>query len=258
MTLDTPLKVCYTIGRLNIGAPCAGKGNRVNETTTTTATATPTPANTQEHLKRIIAANIAALRRQNGMTQADLAARLNYSDKAISKWERGESIPDITVLKSIADLFSVTVDYLLVSEHETPREAGEESETAIRRRNRRTCCVVTAIAVVLVWLVAMVLFVVFQMVNIWKHDWMVFLYALPASLIVWLVMNTVWFDHKLNYPIISGIMWSILLAIYISVWQLDISQVWMIFLLGIPGQAIIILWSRLKKRDKPTPGRIPE
>ena len=60
-----------------------------------------------EDLREIIAKNIADLRREQNLTQAELAARLNYSDKAVSKWERGESMPDITVLKEIADLFSV-------------------------------------------------------------------------------------------------------------------------------------------------------
>ena len=69
-------------------------------------------------LKGIIAKNIIDLRRQNGMTQAELAERLNYSDKAVSKWERGESVPDIAVLKSIADIFSVTVDFLITAEHQ--------------------------------------------------------------------------------------------------------------------------------------------
>ena len=64
-------------------------------------------------IKAIIAKNITALRQNHKMTQIELAEKLNYSDKAVSKWERGESVPDISVLKQIADLFGVTVDYLL-------------------------------------------------------------------------------------------------------------------------------------------------
>ena len=70
-----------------------------------------------EDLKSIIAKNITDLRLKNGYTQIQLASILNYSDKAVSKWERAESIPDITVLKEIADLFNVTVDYLLNLDH---------------------------------------------------------------------------------------------------------------------------------------------
>lgn len=70
-----------------------------------------------EDLKRIIADNIAELRKAVPLTQAELAEKLNYSDKAVSKWERGESIPDVIVLKQIAGIFGVSVDYLLEEVH---------------------------------------------------------------------------------------------------------------------------------------------
>ena len=70
-----------------------------------------------EDLKITVAKNIADLRKAANMTQLDLASRLNYSDKAVSKWERGESLPDVATLKTIAEIFSVTVDYLLQEEH---------------------------------------------------------------------------------------------------------------------------------------------
>ena len=58
-------------------------------------------------LKPIFAENLAVLRKKKGWTQLELAERLNYSDKAVSKWERGESLPDVTILKQIADLFEL-------------------------------------------------------------------------------------------------------------------------------------------------------
>ena len=64
-------------------------------------------------LRAVIAKNICDLRTEAGMTQAKLAEVLNYSDKAVSKWERAEAIPDVTVIKAIADYFGVSLDYLL-------------------------------------------------------------------------------------------------------------------------------------------------
>ena len=75
-------------------------------------------------LREIVAKNICELRREANMTQLMLAEKLNYSDKAVSKWERGESVPDVFMLKTIADLFGVTVDYLLTDDH---REAKKRS-----------------------------------------------------------------------------------------------------------------------------------
>ena len=204
-----------------------------------------------EQLKSVIAGNIADLRRMHKMTQLDLAEKLNYTDKAISKWERGESIPDVLVLKSIADLFGVTVDYLLEDVHAEPvQENTLDAEEEKRHHSIRARGFVTGMSVLLVWLVATVVFVIFDMVpeGITAH-WIIFIYAVPASMILWLVMNSIWFNRRWNYPIISLLMWSILASVYISVWQFAMYNAWIIFMLGIPGQAIIVMWSRLKQGE---------
>lgn len=59
---------------------------------------------------------IAALRKANGMTQADLADKLSVSDKTVSRWERGEGAPDLSLIPIIAHIFQVTSDELLRGE----------------------------------------------------------------------------------------------------------------------------------------------
>jgi transcriptional regulator with XRE-family HTH domain len=201
---------------------------------------------TPDELKPIIAANIAGLRKKHGLTQQDLANKLNYTDKAISKWERGESVPDVIVLKQIADMFDVTVDYLLCREHEEP--LPEEPADALAQQNHRTRGFVTGMSVLLVWLAALILFIVFDTaaVNV-LSQWFVFACAVPASFILWLIMNTIWFNRRRNYLIISLLMWSLLILVFVSVKLLADHNLWLIFLLGLPGQAIIVMWSRLKQ-----------
>ncbi len=205
----------------------------------------------QDALKSIIAANIADLRKKSGMTQQDLAAKLNYTDKAISKWERGESIPDVIVLKQIADMFHVTVDYLLSDVHEEAEEtAADSSEIDVfkKRQSLRTRGFVTGMSVLLVWIAALVLFIVFDTASLdYRSNWVVFACAVPASFIVWLIMNSIWFNRRRNYLIISLLMWSVLALIYIPILLFAGRNLWLIFSLGIPGQAIIIMWSRLKQ-----------
>lgn len=205
----------------------------------------------QDTMKAIIAANIAELRKKNGMTQQDLAAKLNYTDKAISKWERGESIPDVLVLKQIADMYGVTVDYLLTDVHEAPEPVAEEKTTDIslkKRQSLRTRGFVTGMSVLLVWIAALVLFIVFDTASLdYRSNWVVFACAVPASFVVWLVMNSIWFNRRRNYLIISLLMWSTLALIYIPVLLFAGKNLWLIFSLGLPGQAIIIMWSRLKQ-----------
>lgn len=194
-----------------------------------------------DNLKITIANNIAKLRKLNNLTQQELATKLNYSDKAISKWERGESIPDITVLKTIADLFSVKVDYLLYDNHNEELPAKKEKYTPRQRFNHK---IITAISSMLVWLIATLVFVNIDLIvdNI-KYHWLVFIYAVPITTIVVLVFNCIWGNRKWNFLIITVLVWTILLAIYLSAIKYNL---WLIFVIGIPAQIIIILWSRLK------------
>lgn len=210
-------------------------------------------------LKSIVAQNIMDLRRRNNMTQLDLAERLNYTDKAVSKWERGESLPDIAVLKTIADMFDVTIDYLVSAEHEDP-EANHiwlesEEEVSEKEKNKRkrllTHAYITGVSVLLVWLLATFAFVMCGLVNPEQTmHWLAFLYAVPASCVVWLIFNSIWFNPRRNFWIISFLMWSVFAAIHVTCSVFGVAQVWLLYILGIPGQAIILLWSRLFKRTK--------
>lgn len=195
-----------------------------------------------DSIKQIVAKNITELRRTSGMTQLELAEKLNYSDKAVSKWERGESLPDVAVLKQIADLFSVTMDFLVSSDH---KELSHERTIYAGRelRNRR---IIMGISIILVWLAATIAFVVVDLVlGSAARNWVVFVYAVPVSIIVWLVFTSLWFNPRWNFVIVSLLMWSSLACIHISV-LLAGFNIWIIYILGIPGQAIILLWSGLK------------
>ncbi len=197
-------------------------------------------------MKVIIAKNIAELRKKQGITQLELAEKLNYSDKAVSKWERGESLPDITVIKTIADLFGVTVDYLITAEHEPPSvEAQEEAAPEKKRVSFRTAAAITGMSLLLVWLIATYLFfTLWYTLSDPRWAYLPFIYAVPVTALVWLVLNSIWFNRRRNYLIISLLMWSALLAVWLTI--LPVLNLWLIFLLGVPGEAIILVWSRMK------------
>ncbi len=190
--------------------------------------------------KRVVANNISELRKAIPLTQAELAEKLNYSDKAISKWERGESLPDIFVLKEIADIFGVTVDYLLEEIH--PLSAKMQSVPRQIKRNR---LLVTLLSFFGVWLIATTAYVVLGLASDVSRDWLSFVYAAPVSAVVLIVFNSIWGKTKFNFVIISVLVWSTLACIYLSVGNFDS---WLIFIVGIPAQVIIILWSGIKAR----------
>lgn len=210
-------------------------------------------------LKAIVAQNIIDLRRRNNMTQLDLAEKLNYTDKAVSKWERGESLPDIAVLKTIADMFGVSMDYLVSAYHDDPEEhqiwleSEEEISEKEKQRHKKalTHAYITGVSVLLVWLLATFAFVMCGMVDpTQSKQWLAFLYAVPISCVVWLIFNSIWFSPRGNFWIISILMWSLFASVHVTCNVFGVHQVWLIYILGIPGQAIILLWSRLFKRTK--------
>ncbi|QRN83183.1 helix-turn-helix transcriptional regulator [Chloroflexota bacterium] len=189
--------------------------------------------------KSIIANNLIELRKSKKWTQIELAERLNYSDKAISKWERAESLPDVIVLQQIADLFSVSVDYLLEEKH---NKKADLSSTG-NKHQQRNHLVITLLSTMLVFLIATIVFVILGLLSVSVPIWMVYIYAIPVACIVLIVFNSIWGKGTWNYVFISMLLWSLLLAIYLTFME---QKSWLIFLIGIPGQLIILLWTRLK------------
>ncbi|MGE5494960.1 MAG: helix-turn-helix domain-containing protein [Burkholderiales bacterium] len=189
-------------------------------------------------LKSVVAMNITLLRKGRNWTQTELAEKLNYSDKAVSKWERGESIPDVTVLKRIADLFGVTVDYLLEAEHKV-------KIIPVPKQKKRNRLIIALLSASSVFLVATVLFVFSGILPaaLIEPAWMIYIYALPVALIVLLVFNSIWGKRAVNIAIITLLVWSALLAVYLS-FRAD--NIWLIFVIGVPAQVIILLSSGLK------------
>ena len=207
-----------------------------------------------DKLKKQIGANIAAYRKSMGLTQVGLAEKLNYSDKAVSKWERAESVPDVLTLTQLAELFDVTVNDLLVDPNELPANTGKVEqvmsaavERAMKRKaNKR---IILGLCTMLVYFVAILLFVIFSSLDVPK-SWIAFIYALPVDAIVRLSLRSAWNDFRHNQWLVSTVMWGILLSVFMSLLLFAEFNLWKIFLLGIPGQLAIFLAFRLRKNPK--------
>ncbi|MBR7071952.1 MAG: helix-turn-helix transcriptional regulator [Clostridia bacterium] len=195
-----------------------------------------------EEVKNNVAKNITELRILNNMTQMELGEKLNYSDKTISKWERAESTPDITVLVEIADLFGVTLDYLVRSEN--IEETTQAHKIEATKYNRKA---IAYISESVGWVIAVFAFIITTLIlKRTTFQWLYFVYALPVVLIVKLIFNSIWFNPRHNYLIISVLMWSILVVIHSTFLYFKIN-VALIYLLGIAGQIVIVLWSFISK-----------
>ena len=195
-------------------------------------------------VKSTVAKNITELRIINNMTQVELAEKLHYSDKTVSKWERGESTPDISVLVEIADLFGVSLDYIARGENIDEEVIVKKRSEAIY--NHR---VITYLSEGLVGFIALLAFIITSLVSSATFQWLYFVYALPIVMIIRLIFNSIWFNPRNNYLIISILMWSVLAAIHVTFLYFKIN-IGLIYLLGIAGEIIIILWSFIKKPKK--------
>ncbi len=177
------------------------------------------------------------------MTQAELAEKLNYSDKAVSKWERGESVPDLYVLKQLADFYGVSIDVLLKAPN-TIKHKTIHNKPLLR-------AVIAVCSTMLVWLVAICAYAFINIIipSI-TRTWLAFIYALPISCIVLLVLTSVWKKKITTGVIVSVLVWTSILSIYLSLSFLLSNPpytLWLIFLIGIPLQVLIIFWSIYSK-----------
>ncbi len=194
-----------------------------------------------DDIKEILAKNITSLRIKNKMTQSELAAKLNYTDKSVSKWEHGDSTPPIEVLKNIADIFGVTVDHLI-------SEGNDEFYDKIYtgKNNVANKIIITCLSVLIVWLLATMIFF-YSSFFATSRPWIVFIHACPISFVVLIVFNSIWGKRKYSFILISFLIWTVLTSIFVQFYK---SHMWTIFLLGAPLQIATILWSQLKPRSK--------
>ena len=197
-------------------------------------------------LKSLIGANIAAHRKRCGMTQAGLADKLNYSDKAISKWERGESVPDVITLMQLAEQFEISVTDLLEDPNQLPADADGKMQQVVEKHLKRKAnkSIILMLSSLLVWFVALFIYVVVSSFDI-ANGWLPFFYAIPANAIVLLSLRSAWHDFRWNRAYISTIVWGVLLSFYVTMQVFFNLNLWRVFLLGIPGQAAILLWWRM-------------
>ncbi len=195
----------------------------------------------QDLLAVTIGKNLTRLRKMANMTQLELAERLNYSDKSVSKWEQGNGIPDVRILMQLADLYGVSLDDL-VREH--------AQEKVMPKHTRRMNHLVTiALSTGLCWLVAVVVFVMIGIFAPQFHaTWLAFLYAVPVSSIVVLVFSTIWKYKWVRVISISVLVWSILACVFLTCFvclPATVSSkynIWLVFLIGVPLQILTLFF----------------
>lgn len=186
----------------------------------------------ESNVKQTIAKNLVELRKNHRYTQQELATKLNYSDKAISRWEHAETLPDIETLCKVCDIYGVKFEYLLQEE----QPSGSKNPYVVRKASPNKL-IISMLAVVVVWLLAVVIFSYADTFG-GKNLWTVFIWALPVSGIVSWILNRMWGTRLMSALISSFINWTLILSVYL---QFLAYNIWMLFIVGAPIQVLIIL-----------------
>ncbi len=192
-----------------------------------------------KEMETIIASNIIELRTKSGFTQLELAQMINYSDKSVSKWERAESVPDVIVLKKMADIFGVTVDYMLTQHDPTEKPTIMTTVRALPFK------IITSITIVGIWILALLIFIIVWLCG--SIVWLIFVYAVPISLITLLILHSIWEKGKYNFYIVSLLILSVIATIYFTFLE---RNWWQLFLLIVPAEIEVFLSFYLRKKRK--------
>ena len=186
-----------------------------------------------------IAKNLIYYRKAAGLTQAELAEKINYSDKSVSKWESGNGVPDVYTLVQLANLYGVSINAFV----------GEDTPVQEKKKVRGLHLLIMLLSSGIVWLVAICAFVALQLLKPGGAWWIVFLYAVVINAVVLLVYAVLWKHRILNFICVSAIIWVAILSLYLTVRAIvlhvggDYSGLWSVFLIGVPLQALEVFWT---------------
>ncbi len=160
----------------------------------------------EKKLRENFASNLLKLRKSKKWNQQDLADKLSYSDKAISKWENGDTIPDVFTMYCIASLFNISIDQLIFE---------KKVVKAANKTKRRL--LITFISTGLCFLLATVIYFALTLCHI-PNAYMSYLFAVAAGAIVLIVLTKLWF--KKIWTIVAVdllvIMVSLIIMIFMS------------------------------------------
>lgn len=193
-----------------------------------------------EDLRKIIGNNLTELRKRAGLTQFELAEKFNYTDRAVSKWENGDTLPDVEILFNLCEFYGVTLDYLT---HEDNSQFIKE-DNELKLWNKIVISILTGM---IVWGLATILFVI-SLLRGHTPLWQAFVWAVPLSAAVALWYNRAYFNkRRINFIGWSLFVWGVLAGTFLSIQQPDF---WPLFLLGIPAEMSLIIFYLFKKPIK--------
>lgn len=195
-----------------------------------------------ENIKEVIRDNLVKLRKDNKLTQLELAQKIGYSDKAISRWETGETTPDVETLNALSELYNVPISFFF-SEYDKDVQIKQSKENEKQKINK---IAISLLCIVSLWFIAIILFDVLNKIK-GVDAWLSFIWAIPASFLLAIIFNSIWGKRLWTCIFSSFFSWTLILAIHLQFIQFSS---FMIFIAGVPVQVVIILCYYLKRKKK--------
>ena len=183
-------------------------------------------------LKQRIANNLIYYRKLNNMTQTELAKRINYTDKSVSKWERAAGVPDIFVLKLLADLYDISVNDLL------DEKTAEYMPPPPDKNTPRFITLLLSAGIA--WLTATVVFTGLKIfASSPDKAWLAFIFAVPVSSIIAVVFSYLWWRIPARVAAVSSLVWSLAVCIHLAI---PVKNIYLIYVIGAVVQILVLLW----------------
>lgn len=190
-----------------------------------------------ENLNQIFAENLIKLRKSKKLTQLELSEKLNYSDRNISKWENGTSLPTCDTLKELASFFGVSMDYFFEKHNKVEMLSNEDD-------SRRLKLIIIGLAMLGALFASVVCFVAFP--NFFNVSWLSFVWGVVLCSIIGIIFTSIWFNRShYVFLFISLLVWTGIAASYLTVLMVNNLNLWYLFFVGIPLQLAIFVWSRM-------------
>ncbi len=189
----------------------------------------------EKDLRERLAVNLTALRKKAGLTQSELAERINYSDKSVSKWERGDGVPELFVLYQLCEIYGVKLDDFLSESADSIKMVKKASPLT-----RRSKLIITALAVGLVWLAATIVHFILGLTSIPEtFSSLVYYCAIPITAIVLIVFTAMWFPKIFSALSVSALIWSVAYGIHLYIPTSGITGIYQI---AVVLQILVLLW----------------
>lgn len=195
-----------------------------------------------ENLNKVVSNNLIKFRTLAGLTQTQLAKKIHYSNKSVSKWEMGDNLPDLAVLVKLSEIYNIEIGEFL-------NENTENQQLIVPRGYlRKRHILISLLSAFMVWFIGAIVFFILHMIDSTAPIAVfAFIYSLPVSAVVLLFFSGLWGNNLTNLLSSSASLWAVLLAICLTV---NSAKFWNICFVGLLFQIFFVVWFIIKLRAK--------